>query len=529
MQGSSDTRAERRMSLQTRYGFVHFDELASDEDRRGAISAPELELHVERLCPGHRAAGPRTDSESEIVTPGANARGRRRRFSKKERLRRRRQSLQAANQAQDEGLEMVHPAREMRRPHFASGSSGGADFQNKPNLTSGEFPSGAYSRDSGTSRSADLQHKPSHSSQEFPSGAYSRKEESSAHTDTEWYNMSTSDTELTLHESRQCEAEPAEALSLESTTASGLLPDDCAQILHEPNQCQDEQADERPPPQHFAPTSSIILATAATGAVAGYYLYRRRRQHSDRQLESPAKKFDMEVKSVIAAEPEMPLDFANICAVGSTGSGKSCLLNFLLDPREAHCFSPEAQTFKTGETTKSCTVECKVVTKRNLKVVDTPGTNESHGADLAHMISVAEALQQVQKLNLVILAMSYQKRLDQQWKDTVLYYRSLIGHKAFCSNVAIVLTGYDLGKPQKRKYMGDQHEAVLTETRNAVKDLLDLESPPLVFAIDCLPEEEETSEAAAGLRKANLSKLFLIGSLFLRNTESFMKRRGLIF
>lgn len=496
MQDSSGINIEQRISLQTRYTFAHFDELASDEDQRGSVSAPELELHLESRCPGRRAVGPSTDSESEIVAPGADTPVQRRRFSKKERLRRRRQALQAASQAQDEGLEMVDSAREMRRPHFASGTSGisgSIKFQHNRNLSSGDLPSATDSR----------LHKRSVRTRDLPSATNCSIEASSAHPDqacpdVEWYSMSTPDTgsEQHFHVSRQSEAEPAGTLSNESPTSSGFLADDCAsdQVLPDLRQYQGEQAIELPPLEHPVPASSTLLATAAAVLATGYYLYRRRCQHSNPQLDGPARKLDMEVKPKVAPEPVMTADFANICAVGSTGSGKSCLLNFLLDPREEHCFSPEEQTCKTGETTKSCTLECKVVTKGSMKVVDTPGTNESHGADLAHMINVAKALRQVGKLNLVLLAMSYQKRLDQQWKDTVLYYRDLIGHQAFCSNVAIVLTGYDLGKPQKRKYMGDHHEEILAETRNAVKDLLNLDSPPLVFAIDCLPEEEEHRE-----------------------------------
>lgn len=493
MQNSSGVSTERRISSQTRYSFAHFDELSSDEDQRGSVSAPEPELHVESRCPGRRAVGPSTDSESEIIAPSANTPVQRRRFSKKERLRRRRQALQAASQAQDEGLEMVDPAREMRRPHFASGTSGRTKFQRNQNLSSGDLPS---ANDSSL-------HLRSLSSGDVPSATTFSFKASSTYPDqvcpdAEWYNMSTPDTgsEQFLHESLQSEAEPAGAPLTQSPTSLGFSPDDCTsdQILPEPGQCQDEQSNKSLPLQCPVPTSSTLFASAAAVLATGYYLYRRRCQQSNPQIDRPARKLDTEVKPKVASEAETTADFANICAVGSTGSGKSCLLNFLLDPCEEHCFSPEEQTCKTGETTRSCTLECKVVTKGSLKVVDTPGTNESHGADLVHMINVAKALRQVGKLNLVLLAMSYQKRLDQQWKDTVLYYRDLIGHQAFCSNVAIVLTGYDLGKPQKRKYMGDHHEEILAETRNAVKDLLNLESPPLVFAIDCLPEEEEHRE-----------------------------------
>ena len=180
-----------------------------------------------------------------------------------------------------------------------------------------------------------------------------------------------------------------------------------------------------------------------------------------------------------------------LIVIGSTGSTKSALGNFLFDPSEQHIF--DQPTFKVGHTGAS---ETKGVTvgdgRRGVKVVDTAGLNESHDKDWKNMINCVRDLRETGLLNCVILVMKFENRMDQPWRDTVTYYNKLMG-EAFIGNLIVVLNGY---KPGSRQYKasGDPLHENLGVAADQVKSLLKLSSSPLVFATDSYLSEPAHSK-----------------------------------
>ena len=122
--------------------------------------------------------------------------------------------------------------------------------------------------------------------------------------------------------------------------------------------------------------------------------------------------------------------------------------------------------------------------------MDTPGLNESHARDLPNMIEVVRSAQQLNRVHAVILVMKVDSRMDQTYKDTVLYYQKLLTPKVFNANLMIVLSGFEPGamkyrlKPQLAREIFDQSAA-------DAKQLLELPKDPMVYGINSLPETPE--------------------------------------
>lgn len=195
--------------------------------------------------------------------------------------------------------------------------------------------------------------------------------------------------------------------------------------------------------------------------------------------------------------------------IGSTGSGKSCLGNFLVDTSEENLF--DKQHFKVAkanmpETQYVSAVPCQHKDNKYL-VIDTPGLNESDVSDLKHMIQIVEHLQKVKSIMACVLVVRFNTKIDAQYKATVQYYRRLLP-SLFERNVIIVMTDYasDSRSIFLRERQGiDVHEI----KRNTLREIVihgSLEYDPLIFLIDCLPIDDEERKLNIKIRSAIFSR-----------------------
>ena len=200
-----------------------------------------------------------------------------------------------------------------------------------------------------------------------------------------------------------------------------------------------------------------------------------------------------------------------VILIGSTGSGKSTLGNFLLNPADDHLF--KKQTFAIAQDNKSLTQHVKAATteaetsrgKFRITLIDTPGLNESAVKNLEHMIGIVDVFKHLKEIKACIIVVKFNSKIDTQFKTTVQYYSELL-HDLFEKNIIVVMTNYatDDRSVQIRKRQGINDEQV---KKNAVDEIVKCSGmtyKPDVFAMDCLPVNADEQKISLDIRRALL-------------------------
>ena len=123
-----------------------------------------------------------------------------------------------------------------------------------------------------------------------------------------------------------------------------------------------------------------------------------------------------------------------------------------------------------------------------LKIIDTPGLNESGEQDLRHMVKMVKVLRDLRFITVCILCIKFDAKIDAQYKATIAYYKKLLPD-LFEGNILIVLTNFatDKRSERMRKMQGIDVDRVIANTVAEVKREGLVTFAPHVFLIDCLP------------------------------------------
>ena len=190
-----------------------------------------------------------------------------------------------------------------------------------------------------------------------------------------------------------------------------------------------------------------------------------------------------------------------ILLIGSTGSGKSCLGNVLIDPTgqkktfvTAKSRLPETQRLQIGQSIIN--LPGRGAGDFKFTVIDTPGVDEKH-SDLGHMIDTIETLRKINIIQACILVIKCDSN-NTQYISTLQYYSKLLP-SLFEKNVIIVMTEYR--EVQQQTYSGLKFSSMgsytwvpkvnaaylIKDTVQAIVSSGCLSFKPVVFTIDSLP------------------------------------------
>lgn len=217
-----------------------------------------------------------------------------------------------------------------------------------------------------------------------------------------------------------------------------------------------------------------------------------------------------------------------ILLIGSTGSGKSTLGNFLIDPENSSSNltfavatdnKPMTQFTEIATVPVSATRDIEDVTNENtLVVIDTPGLNESKSKDFSHMTKLIKQLNIVKMIKACIFVVKFSAKIDQQYKDTIRYYSQLLP-SLFSRNVLIVMTDYATDKRSEaiRKTQGMNVTLVMKNIKQEIVATANMAYTPDLIEIDCLPFDGEEKLVSLEARKKILSYVLAQQGVMVKN------------
>uniref|UniRef100_A0A1X7UKH9 AIG1-type G domain-containing protein n=1 Tax=Amphimedon queenslandica TaxID=400682 RepID=A0A1X7UKH9_AMPQE len=218
----------------------------------------------------------------------------------------------------------------------------------------------------------------------------------------------------------------------------------------------------------------------------------------------------------------------SVLLIGSTGMGKSTFGNFLFDPDEKHMF--DNQTFAAATNNRPKTQEVKVASKHfpiegsdrkmELKLIDTPGLNESATKDLSHMIDIIKKLNECEEIRACILVVKFNAKIDAQYRATIEYYSKLLPG-LFDNNVIIVMT--DFATDERSVKQRERQRIDVEEVKcNTILELgqcsnNQISYSPQLFMIDCLPMTSAEMETSINERNAILQYILQLPPIEVKN------------
>ena len=236
-----------------------------------------------------------------------------------------------------------------------------------------------------------------------------------------------------------------------------------------------------------------------------------------------------------------------VLLIGSTGNGKSTLGNFLFDPSS----SPK-EIFEVASDNLPKTRKCEAVTHHvkyyddqsptlmkkvsmfvmggksgSLTVIDTPGLNEDRERDLKNMIRLVATMKKQQVFKACIFVLKYTAKIDQQYKDTIKYYSTLLPD-LFSHNCLIVLTDYatDKRSEEMRKKKNEDYDTIVENVKDEIMKSSGICFTPIIFTIDCVPVGPDEVKQSKRVRDAMLSYIFSLREV--RMTEFLVAKTKIL-
>jgi len=232
----------------------------------------------------------------------------------------------------------------------------------------------------------------------------------------------------------------------------------------------------------------------------------------------------MDIKSKVLNIIDLKEVEKTILLLGSTGNGKSTLSNFLYYP---YWYGKNKIFFPIADDNKPKTQKCSIKSKKSsfknnklkLNIIDTPGLNESDVKDIEHILDLLDVIKKLNSIDLVIICVRFDFKIDVQTKYTLDYYTKLF-NGSLNKNILVAITNvsYTRNELRKRKFGNvneDQNaKNILTETKKLLNIDFDI---PFVLIDSMVDTDSEDWDIQISRRQFILEKLILCEKLKLEN------------